>query len=424
MVKKQPKRRAWRKAEISDVEEALEDERLVAKLKTKAKKGQNDFEGGELFSVDTKGTGEGLSGKTRRELARAKLFPPKGPKLGLSAAEEAKVDETMGALAARGKAAKPSGPDVYDLWAAPAPHVLAKQAAKVEGFRIRKLAKPIPLTIPKTLHQKVGSGPAVLLAHEGQSVNPDTTALEELTCLAAAKQLEKEEEADAHARQLRPMTRELLDNLGADAVRGLSDAEKIQKYRDLVCQSGEVGNEEGGEAIERKAVKNKQKSQAQRNKEKKRKVVDSKQAQLQAQKKLEKSVGQIGAILKEMKQEEEWQEERRKYRQDLKRQRKEHERVDGIVPKRRRFGRGTVVEEEIVVPDVDSSTGGLRGMSLKGSAGSAVKDRLASILRRGLLPAPPEAHRGEVVRRKAALGKLKRRRKPMSPLLRDNLLLR
>ena len=66
------------------------------------------------------------------------------------------------------------------------------------GFRIRKQPKPTPVHTPRSLHQKVSNAPAVLPAHEGQSVNPQNEAYEDLACMAAAKELEREEEAELH----------------------------------------------------------------------------------------------------------------------------------------------------------------------------------------------------------------------------------
>jgi len=101
--------------------------------------------------------------------------------------------------------------------------------------------------------------------------------------------------------------------------------------------------------------------------------------------------------------------------------RRQQEEVEGAVPKHRRLGRTRYADQALVVPEAPTGDKGLRSMPLKGSA---IQERISSIVRRGLLPAPPEATRSEAVRRKKAGNKLKNSRKFMSPLLRDNLLLR
>merc|ERR1712217_725983 len=153
----------------------------------------------------------------------------------------------------------------------------------------------------------------------------------------------------------------------------------------------------------------------------KRKDVDAKKAQALAQKRLDKSVGTIGTVLKEMKEEETHRQTRRAYKKELRAKRKELEEKTGEVPRNRRLGKDKFSEDAIVVPDAVAAKNGLRAMPLKGCA---VKERLSSIVRRGMLDARPEATHGEVDRRKRKNNKLKLSRKYMSPLLRDNLLLR
>eukprot|EP00449_Zooxanthella_nutricula_P023650 CAMPEP_0198527572 /NCGR_PEP_ID=MMETSP1462-20131121/24625_1 /TAXON_ID=1333877 /ORGANISM="Brandtodinium nutriculum, Strain RCC3387" /LENGTH=419 /DNA_ID=CAMNT_0044257381 /DNA_START=44 /DNA_END=1300 /DNA_ORIENTATION=+ len=417
---KQPKRRNWRKAKIEDVEEALEDERLVNKLKRKAAADKGTSEAPELFTVDTAGSCEGLSSASKRAIARAKIFPPKGPNLGLSASEEAKVARAEGALGGPRKLRRRASAreaDVFDLWAAPAQEA-AKAATEREqaaASTVRRVAQNAPSSAPKTLHQKVSAAPAVLPAHEGQSMNPHGVAYEELACLAAAKELEREREVEAMDRQMRPLTHELRDALGAEATRDMDEEAKVQAYRELACPTAAAGAARA-EAEAEEALRKGQpwmKSQAHRNKEQKRKRIEAKQAQAKAQKRLEKSVGDVGAILKEMKDREEWLEGRKEYKRSMRAKRKQLEETEGVVPKCRRIGRGKFAEEAMVVPDAEASAKGLRAMPLQGA--SAVRERISSIVRRGMLPAPVEASRGEVIRHKKNAGKLRRGRKFVSP---------
>ena len=80
------------------------------------------------------------------------------------------------------------------------------------------------------------------------------------------------------------------------------------------------------------AGKQKIKSQAYRNRERKRKDLDATQAQRKQQRELEKSVDDIDKILKEIMQKEEWQEERKQYRKQwrLKRLERKTDSDDGV----------------------------------------------------------------------------------------------
>mmetsp|Transcript_103678 Transcript_103678/g.231588 ORF Transcript_103678/g.231588 Transcript_103678/m.231588 type:complete len:439 (+) Transcript_103678:84-1400(+) len=435
MGKKIPKRRAWRKAKIEDVEEALEDERLVNKMKhqqaqsgqagSSKKKGKKDKteeeELSELFTVDTEGSFEGVTKASRREIARNKLFPPKGPNLGLSASEEGKIARAEGRLARPSSASsKAKEPEVFDLWGS-APVDKNGKSAHEAAMTVKRRPQPVAQSVPKTLHQRVGAAPAVLPAHEGQSVNPDSSAYEDLACMAAARELEREREAEALDRRLHPISAALRDAHGAEALKGLDEETKIRMYRELTCSTatadaeGSAGEASGSAS---RGKRKEEKSEAQRSRERKRKDLDARQTQLRARKRLEKSVGDVGAILKEMDQKEAWQKERRGYREKLKASREELEKVNGTIPKRRRLGRSLFTEDALVVPEQNAGEKGLRSMPLKASA---VRERLSSIVRRGMLPAMPEGTRGEAMRRKKKNNKLRNTKKYISPLLQDNL---
>jgi len=154
MYRSPPLRTEQKVVEDNTDQEAMEDERLISKMKRydrpEAVKGQDGTaDAAELFTVDTKGSLEGISATSRKELARAKLFPPKGPDLGLSAAEEAKVARAEGALGASRKRPRGSSePEVFDLWAAPDPATAAKQKARAEEEAamtvIRRKGLPAP----------------------------------------------------------------------------------------------------------------------------------------------------------------------------------------------------------------------------------------------------------------------------------------
>eukprot|EP00928_Gymnodinium_smaydae_P013263 TRINITY_DN14857_c0_g1_i1.p1 TRINITY_DN14857_c0_g1~~TRINITY_DN14857_c0_g1_i1.p1 ORF type:complete len:478 (+),score=143.71 TRINITY_DN14857_c0_g1_i1:92-1435(+) len=445
MPKKQPKRRAWRKAKIEDVEEAVEDERLVKKLKhvggapkSKKAKKQKEPEGADaakadeasdeegeldgLFTVDTSGSGEGLSAKTRREIARAKLFPAKGPNIGLSASEELKVARAENRLKVGAQKKPTKGPEVYDLWGADATAAAKAKASSASAAfpQIRK-RKYEPVKVPGTLHKKVGVAPAVLPAHEGQSMNPDINAYEDLACTAAASFLEKEKENAALDRKMRPLTHGLKEALGADAVKGLSETDKVEKLRGLVGSAAAEGDDDDEELDGSIGApkKNKQKSQSFRNKEKKRKVTDELASQETAQRRMEKSVGGVGALLKDIREQEEIQRKRKEQKAEIRREKHRLEAEEGVVPRERRLGKTTFVEQAAVIPDVASASRGMRAARLKGSA---IHERLSSIARRGLINAPPEASKAELVRHSKKNARVKKSRRFISPLMRENLL--
>eukprot|EP00932_Pfiesteria_piscicida_P018297 SRR837773.5153.p1 GENE.SRR837773.5153~~SRR837773.5153.p1 ORF type:complete len:251 (-),score=18.79 SRR837773.5153:121-873(-) len=249
-------------------------------------------------------------------------------------------------------------------------------------------------------------------------MNPESVAFENLACMAAAKELEKEAEAEAMDRKLRPLTHELRDAKGAEALKGMDEAEKVKAYRELMCSGPADDGETGGsDAPARRSKAMRIKAQSVRNKARKRKDIDAKQAQLKQQHQLCKSVGEVGSILKEMKEREDWLQERKRYKQEQRKLRTQLEASEGIVPSTRRLGRTKFAEDAIVVPDSEAAAKGLRAMPLP--KGSAVRERLSSIVRRGLLPAMPDATRSETIRHKKKLGKLKRSRKFVSPLLRN-----
>lgn len=418
MVKRSDKSK-FRKSKIEDVEDALEDERRISKMKNKLTEDGDD----ELFTVDTKGSCEGLSRSSRREIARAKIFPKKGPNIGLNASEEGKIARAERQVEASRKPKAAAAADVFDLWGTPAPSALVNAH---NGFnRVRSVQKNrAPIRAPGTVNQKVGLAPAVLPAHEGQSVNPQREAYEDLACMAAAAELEKEREHDETNRKLKPMTHELIEAVGIERFREMSEDEKFSLYKSLHSRksAGDEADEEEGKLSEKaRAKKWKQKSQAYRNKKKKKRGADSQAEQAKAQQRLDRSVGELPNMLKGMKEHDEWRTDRKKYRESLRAKRRELEATTGIVPKKRKIGGGQYVEEAAIVPDAESGAKGLRSMPLRASA---IRERLSSVVRRGLLPPPSEATREKQNWHKRKNNKLRRGKKFVSPLLKDNLLLR
>merc|ERR1740130_903883 len=120
------------------------------------------------------------------------------------------------------------------------------------------------------------------------------------------------------------------------------------------------------------------------------KVVNDKEAQNRARKQMEKSVGDLGSMHKSLREQDVWEKSRQKYRKELRTREADEEQAHGVVPKRRRLGRSKFAEEALVIPNAEAAAKGLRAMPLKGSA---ITDRVSSIMRRGLLPSPVEGSR-------------------------------
>jgi len=428
MVKKaKAQRKAWRNADIGDVEEALEDDRLVEKMKSKGEKGPknkhltktDEFDADGLFTVDVKGSSEGISAATKRELARAKCFPEKAPKIGMSASETAKVDRKEAGIADRGRP-KATAPDVFDLWGAP-----PAKSAPSRAFPRVKPTHAVPHKKPRTVNERVGLAPAVVLPHEGQSMNPDDKAYEDLACEAAAAHIAMEREAEEIDRKLRPITHELRDLVGAAKLEGMDPNDQLKLWSELTGKKAAIdGDDEEGTAAMRR--KGKMKSQSARNKTKKLKGLSALELQERQNRNLEKSVGDVGSILKDMKRESRLQKKRREYRDSLVQKSNELEKSAGVVLKKRKLGRVRFREGAVPVPDsATAGAKGLRAMPLQSAMSNAVQDRMQSIARRGLIPTPFDPRFTErsakTQKNLKAQGKI---RKFMSPLLRDNLLLR
>jgi len=245
-------------------------------------------------------------------------------------------------------------------------------------------------------------------------------AYEDLVCQAAAVELEREREVEALDRKMRPMTAELRDAIGQERLSGMDEHEKMSVYRTLCLKKADelrAAEEEGGAG---QTVKWKGKSNALRNNRKKRRVIDAKEDQEKAQRKLEKTVGEVGSYLQGMKQKGEWEQNRKQYKESMLETRKQLEATEGVVPKKRKIGGGEFVEDATVMPDMAAGPA-LRSMPLRTSA---VRERLMSVSRRGLLPPPASNSKQTKSWLKKKNNKLRNSRKFMSPLLKDNLLLR
>jgi len=416
---KKPNKKSWRKADISDVEDALEDERLVDRIKKETMKGKKILnKGDELFTVDTKGSSEGVSRADRREAARAKLFPAK-VRLGMSAAEEGKLARAEERLE-RQKPQPKRNNSAFDLWDSGPDR---KEEPEFPLLRVDAMKTMRPQSVPKHMHSKPSNIPAVLPAHEGQSMNPVDAAYEDVVCKAAAQQIGHEHKAEVAERKMQPITKELSDLLGEVKVEQMSEEEKMQAYKEHFCQTSSKEedkcdeNAEGGiDAQQSRAVKIKEKSLSKRKKTARSKDLEGLRKQEHDRRKLEKSVGELGVIKKQLKEEEEQLQARREYRETMRAKRKQNEMEDGTVPHHRRLGKHKFRERAIIVPDAEGLHKGLRAMPLQQCA---IHERLSSIVRRGMMPAPPQMNKEQVAKKRQERNRIKRSRKFISPLMRS-----
>jgi len=254
-------------------------------------------------------------------------------------------------------------------------------------------------------------------------MNPHREAYEDLACMAAAAELERERDEEELSRKMYPMRHELIDAVGHEKFKEMSEEEKMALYRKL-NKNNSSGSAEGLDAegnYLKESKRWKQKSQATKSKKKRRKGLDAHEEQEKAKLRLEKQVGDVGTLMKGLQDESEWRQSRKEYRLSQRAKRKELESTEGVVPKKRKIGGGRYAEEAAILPDADSGARGMRAMPLRTSA---IKERLASVVRRGLLPPPSENTRETANFHRKKNNKIRRSKKFMSPLLRDNLLLR
>jgi hypothetical protein len=245
-------------------------------------------------------------------------------------------------------------------------------------------------------------------------LNPEVGSYEDLVCTAAARELDREKQEQELERSLHPLTHELKEMIGEDKMKDLDDSKKIEMYLSL---KGQKAGEQDVDDAAPPHVRHRQKSQAQKNKAKKNRLKDEAASQEKQQRCLEKSVGEVGSLLKEMKQEKELSETRRKNRANIQAEKRRLEETEGVVPKKRQLGRAAFEERALIVPDVETAKKGLRAARLKDSA---IHERVSSIMRRGLLPAAPVGSKSELVRHTKRSARLKRSRKFISPLLRGS----
>merc|ERR1719217_420873 len=121
--------------------------------------------------------------------------------------------------------------------------------------------------------------------------------MENVFARAAAVEFEKEREDELRNRRARPVTSALLDEYEPEELAKMTDAEKqaayLKRVRTDETQDGEI------ELPVKKATS--KKTRAQINKELRRQAQEAEETRARKQKKLDKSIGEVGAILKGFK---------------------------------------------------------------------------------------------------------------------------
>lgn len=419
---KQEKKKKWKKVNIEDVEEALEDERITRKLAKKM-----DMDGSlELFTVDTAGDlgKQPKSGVAKKTAAQEKIRAWKTPRVGRSANEIAKIERTAAGTQMREstkrklKAEADNGNNPFDIWAVDASSIAPKAKRHLQGAdgHLEKRA----VKVPKTIGKRISQAPAIVTPAEGQSINPSSEAYSELAFAITAQELEKQFQEQALDRKLKPVTHTLRELADPKELEGLDEKGKLALFRKLTlgAEKAEIKddeNEKDGKAsvvVGKNGVLQKRKTQAERNKEKRRKLQEQKQKQEAEQKKLGKSVGAIGTILKEMKSKVEEGKAKTALKKEAKAREKELEKK-GII-KKMKIGR---IYYEEAGPDIGGAEDGKRGLRAAPLQSLACQDRMNSIYRQGKLQQPPANSKLQMHRIKKHTRAKLVRRKFVSPLL-------
>jgi hypothetical protein len=350
----------WRKV-APEVDRALD--------KRAAEAAMQDRE--DLFTVDTTGSLAGLSRSVRKAIAKDPTGSGKKP---LSRQEKAKV-----AKAARSRPMpKKAEPEVFDAWA-PKPAVEKKLA-----YPVRRIEDELKAGRGRSGFESTSKAPAIMPPEAGHSVNPSAEDIETVFARAAAVEFEKERETELRNRRSRPVTHALLEEFEPEELAKMTDAEKqahyLKRVRTEEAQDGDI------ELPVKKATA--KKTRAQINKELRRQAAEAEETRARKQKKLDKSVGEVGAIIKAFKSKDAEREAQKAFETEAKAKEEEDIRA-GRLTKVPRIGRNTYEEAPIeVVYDADE-----RRTLRSATKVSAIRTCADSYYRRNMLEARPENSR-------------------------------
>jgi nucleolar protein 53 len=425
-------KKKWKKVDVQDVEEAMEDDRITRKLAKKMDMGGVVSE--ELFTIDTAGDlgKEKPTGASKKSAAQKKIASWKIPRVGRSANEIAKIERAEAGTQMREstqrklKAQIDNANSPFDVWAADSSAVAPKTKRHLPSANGHLEKRPVK--VPKTMGKRISDAPAIVAAHEGQSINPAPEAFSNLEEKIVAQELEKQFQEQALDRKLKPVTHTLRELADPKELEGLDEQGKLALFRKLTLgeEKAEIKDDENDQAADgsvsvgKNGVLQKRKTQAERNKEKRRKLREQQQKKEAQEKKLGKSVGAIGSMLKDMKSKAEKTKSKAALKEETKSKEKELEKK-GII-KKMKIGRIYYEEKGADIGGVEDGKKGLRAAPLQTLA---IQDRMNSVFRRGMLQQPPAATKLQMHRIKKHTRARVVRRKFISPLLKgeNNLLI-
>jgi len=239
-------------------------------------------------------------------------------------------------------------------------------------------------------------------------------------------------------RRMAPVTTKLLNAYTREELIAMPEAEKIKAYQRLVKAEGgkvdddefafinsmgvgmeddEISEEEDSSDDEKVGADNKKKlapgerlTQADRNKKLRLRMEAEEAAEAKRLKEMNKAVGQVGTLIKDLKKEEAEKKKQRDEEAKLKLDTLENFEKKGIVKKGTKIGRNRFEENgtnflEDTLPD--KAEGGLRQTKVA----SALMDRMKSVYRRNMCELPPQLTSETVVRMKKRARKESRNHK-------------
>lgn len=374
------RRKKYQKINVDDVEEAREDERLAQKYR------KQSTVDNALFAIDTVGGSKGLAKSVRLALKSEKR--PRGFK-SMTKESLKQVDKMVEKISKPQSAVQPTRANVYDLWNAP-------NEAKVKK--------------PAKIGEKTCKAPAVIVADPGQAVNPASTDQEELLFKAAAVNIAEENAQMDLNRRIKPMTAKLVDALGIEEVRKMTDSERLAKYQELMRPAGD------DIPVESALVGKKERKTTHQKNKRERHLLKLKQESIAKKRKLfHKSIAQVPSMLRELKTEEQNRVARKEYTDTMKRVAAEQE-AKGNVERPKRIGRLRFKEAALDIPQGKNAT--LRSVVPT----IVVAERINSIYRRNLIEQRSENTRFTLRRMKHQARKKVKNKKLASSLQRSLLL--
>ena len=184
-------------------------------------------------------------------------------------------------------------------------------------------ARMKPKRAPRTLFQKTSKAPAVVLPGSGLSVNPGEQHFENaVEDVVATEMVKFRAEEDARKKRA-PMTAKLSDAFTHEELKNMDNVTKLREFKKLMhaehgveCDEAGVpllGGEDDDTTNRGGSKKNDRLTQAQRNKRDRVKKESKEMSAQRLAKKLEKSIGQVPNLIREMQKEAVAKQEEKSY---------------------------------------------------------------------------------------------------------------